>query len=757
MEYNSDFFSEKGNDNSLILSNDNNFQQLDFKTEKDFTRNIQNYHNKKLYKNMEKLCINFKKKYKESPNPYYFLGLCYYELGELDKSLKFFNKSLSISKSAFCLNNLGLLYIKKNEHITAQKVFKEAYQMLPSNIQICINLAKAYEINGDLLKGYELIKEALVIDENNIEALCILHTMHFSTDEDLLFCLKNLEKLTIKSPEDIIILENLATVLHKLDEYALAMKVSLKLLEIEPLNATRYFNLGTLLKNQGRYKEAKEYVISAIRLDPKVASYWLLLGLAESNFGRIYHAIEVWKKVINLDKYDLRAWAYNNIANAYIKTGETDLAYEFYNKALNSNEVLNYKSQEKIQNNYLCNLGYLSSDIEQIYKSHREFRKIYDDKFQYTFQNKQKYKTNNKIRIGYMSPDFRTHSVSFFFVQLLKFHDKEKFEIYLYSNLEGTEDQTTDLFKVLSCHWRDVQKKSDEELIEIIQDDNINILIDLAGNFRGGRPSIFARKPAPIQVSYLGYVTTTGLKSIDYRFTTYDADPDKQEDAYYTEKLIRLPNTFLCYKGNNEIYSVKNPPCTQGKPITFGSFNNIAKITEQTIKIWSTLLNKIENSILLIKSSVASNETVYEKLIEKFQKYGVNQNRIKSMIKTRFIDDHLKMYNLVDIALDTFPFNGATTTFEALWMGVPVMTINGNIHHSRVSSSILKELDMNFCVAEDIVDFVNKTFDLSKDINKLTFLRTSLRKKLEESNLCNGKLFAENIELEYLKMLKKIN
>ena len=243
---------------------------------------------------------------------------------------------------------------------------------------------------------------------------------------------------------------------------------------------------------------------------------------------------------------------------------------------------------------------------------------------------------------------------------------------------------------------------------------------------------------------------------MDYRFTSYNADPYFENDKYYTEKLIRLPETFLCYS-NSEIYSVQNPPKKHSNITTFASFNNISKINDKTISAWSALLNCVGNSILFIKSSVASDNTVSKKLVDKFQRYGVHPNRIKYMNKTATIEDHLKIYNMVDIALDTFPFNGATTTFEALWMGVPVMTIEGKIHHSRVTTSILKSLNLDFCISQDENDFVKKGAELANNLEKLTTLRRNLRNNIKNSLLGDGKAFTKNIENEYEKMFSKLN
>mgnify|MGYP001183140716 CR=1 FL=1 len=757
MEYNSSFnFNE--NNKVIPLTNDIENKIADPSSEKYFIKKINNFYTKKLYNEMEKTCFVFQNKFPNSPNPNNFLGLCYYELNELDLALKCFNKSLAIHVSEITLNNLGLLFIKKQDFQSAHEAFKKANQINTNNPQLIFNLSNTFEILGDFKESYNLRKKVLAIDEFYCDALIRLYQMKIANNDDLLLCLKNLEILHEKSPTDISILENLSNLLLKLKQHELALKLSYKLLKLDSMHSIRYFNISTILKQMNKMSEAKDYIVSAIKLDPSNGNYWLTLGVIEGSYGHIYNAIELYKKAIVSDTKDksfTESWGYNNIANAYIKVGEGKLAYEYYDKAIEASKTQDESTQDKIIQNYLCNLTYLTENPKEIFDKHRHIRKFYDDKFKNNFTNTQKFKTNNKIRVGYVSPDFRKHSVSFFFNKLLEFHNKDKFEIFLYSNLEGKEDHITEAFKNFSCHWRDVNNKSDKELIQIINEDNINILVDLTGNFSGGRTGVFGKKPSPIQVTYCGYVTTTGLKSMDYRLTTYHADPQKEEDKFYTEKLVRLPDTFLCYTGV-EVYNNQNPPCIQNKTLTFASFNNISKISDITIEIWSTLLNEHKDSILLIKSSVAADDKVYQKFDQKFQSYGVEKGRIRYMNKTNSMIDHLKIYNSVDIALDTFPFNGATTTFEALWMGVPVMTIEGQIHYSRVSKSILKVLKMNCCIAKSKEDFVSKSIKLAANTEKLKEFRKNLRERLINSPLYDGKKFTRNVEKEYEKMFSNL-
>ena len=740
---NNKYYIEKANQqihNSLIIN----------QTEENYVEQLNKLLDCNLFPELEKLSREFANKFKNSFHPYNFLALSYFKQNKLEDALAFYKKSIAINENAINLNNLGILYGKTLQFDLALQTFVKANNKNSYDLRILLNLSNAYEATGDLIKCYKIRKKILTKDKNNIDTIIKLYQMSLVSIDDLNSLFKTLTLQNENHPNTIKIMETLAGVMLALGLDNEALSLSIKMLKMEPLNDIRYANIAHFLKTMNRSKEAKGYISSAIKLNPHNGRYWLTLGVIENSFGKFYHAIELYKKAIPLLKNHNKeqCWALNNLANAYLKIGDIKIAYECYEEAIKI-----YENPLIIQN-YLCNIGYWTDDLKIIFDKHRKFRSKFDN-FEFKFIEKQKSKSKNKIRIGYLSPDFREHPVSSFLNQLLHHHDKNNFEIFLYSNNEGKPDLVTATFKKKACHWRDVFKKSDQELIKIIQDDNINILVDLCGNFSGGRTTLFGSKPAPIQVSYLGYVTTTGLKSMDYRFTTIEADPDIKEDKYYTEKLIRLPNTFLCYTGTL-IYSVQNPPHISSKILTFGSFNNITKLSSKTIEVWSLLLKNIENSRLVLKSSVAADKKVQETLIKKFEKNGIEKNRISCLTKTNTANDHLKMYNLIDIALDTFPFNGATTTVEALWMGLPVMTIKGNSHHGRVSTSILKTLDMNYCVARDKDDFIAKTIDLIKDKDRLSYLRKNLRNQIINSPLCNGKLFAQNIENEYSQMFKKL-
>ncbi len=301
-------------------------------------------------------------------------------------------------------------------------------------------------------------------------------------------------------------------------------------------------------------------------------------------------------------------------------------------------------------------------------------------------------------------------------------------------------------------HWQNIHGMTDALVFQCIQKDGIDILVDLAGHSGNNRLKLFARKPAPIQVSYLGYPNTTGLTAMDYRFTDNVADPPGLTDAYYTEKLIRLPEGFLCYRPSVGCPDIAPPPCLENGYITFGSFNNWAKINSKTIALWSDLLSRVPDSRLILKSSLASDRDAQQQLLSLFVQNGIEASRIEILSRLPVFGEHLKQYQRVDIALDTFPYNGTTTTCEALWMGVPVITLAGNTHASRVGASILSRLGLNEWIVSSVDDYLNISEALANDTDNLKCLRRTLREKFQNSSLMNEKRFLANLETAYRRM-----
>lgn len=352
-----------------------------------------------------------------------------------------------------------------------------------------------------------------------------------------------------------------------------------------------------------------------------------------------------------------------------------------------------------------------------------------------------------RIRVAYLSPDFRRHSVSYFFKPLIENHDRNCFEVFCISDV-AKPDQVTETLKVLADGWRDICTLDNDEVEQIIREIEPDILVDLAGHTgQTIRLPLFARRLAPVQVSWLGYPNTTGLTQMDYRISDFMTDPDVPEfNAHYTERLLRLSRCFLCYQPLEEAPDVAPPPVLKNGYITFGCFNMLPKLQEGMIMLWAEILKRIQGSRLVLKNHYFRDRKTVQRVSEMFEKAGIPCERLDLLPSVTKIEDHLACYGLIDLALDTYPYNGTTTTCEALWMGVPVITLEGNRHASRVGGSILRSLGMNFLVAERKHEYRQIAEKLAASPAGLSELRNGLRERFAESPLCDARSFTAQIE-----------
>ena len=356
-----------------------------------------------------------------------------------------------------------------------------------------------------------------------------------------------------------------------------------------------------------------------------------------------------------------------------------------------------------------------------------------------------------RLRIGYVSPDFRKHSVAYFLEPLLRAHNKNSVEVFCYAEVLRP-DVVTDRFKSLADGWLFTVGMSAENLTRRIREDGINILVDLAGHTAKNRLSVFTCKSAPVQVTWLGYPNTTGLRSIDYRLVDAVTDPHGEADALAVETLVRLPDGFLCYDPPDEAPKPTPPPCANGAAITFGSFNNPAKLSAMTLDAWAAILGQLPNARLLLKGKPFADQVTRELFLDRFAQRGVATKRIELMAWVPNTTSHLAAYQEVDISLDPFPYNGTTTTCEALWMGVPVVALSGNRHASRVGASLLRRLNLDELIARDAGEYVQIAVNLADQRDRLADLRRRLRPRMTASPLCDAPAFARHMEAVYRRM-----
>ena len=367
----------------------------------------------------------------------------------------------------------------------------------------------------------------------------------------------------------------------------------------------------------------------------------------------------------------------------------------------------------------------------------------YFDKLEVKKINKLDYKDNKKINLGFVCSDFeRNHSVTFLFKDTIKYLDKKKFRIHLFSFAkENTKDESQNDLKNLSDEWFNLNQLDNQKAVNLIQKKKIYILFDIMGFTNPYRLEIFNSRVAPIQVSWLAYCNTIGFDTIDYMMVDKNL-VIKDEEKLYLEKVIRLPKVWNSHAGFNLKRKYNNLPSEKDEIFTFGSFNNFRKISVETVGTWSSILQSVSNSRLILKSSTFCDTN---SLLNEFKKNGV-ENKVKILDKVNFYKkkDHLELYNKIDLALDTFPYNGVTTTFEALWMNVPVIVLKGYNFNSRCGESIIKNTKINYLISSNTKEYIYKAIFLSQNKKKLIEIRKELYDQVLSTPLFDTKSFAKD-------------
>jgi len=456
-----------------------------------------------------------------------------------------------------------------------------------------------------------------------------------------------------------------------------------------------------------------------------------------------------YQKALKIDSQFVDA--YNNTGNALKDMRKLSEAETYFRRALKIDPDFS-----PAYSNLLLNMNYdTQHDKQSIYAEHLRFAEHFQIKFSAESASYPNKKTiNRKLKVGYVSPDFRRHSVNYFFEPVLASHNHETFEIFCYSDVINP-DKVTKQLQIYADHWRSIVGISEESVAETVRRDAIDILVDLAGHTGYNRMPLFVRKPAPIQISWLGYPNTTGLSTIDYRIVDSYTDPIGLTDPYNTEVLLRMPESFLCYQPDKESPKVGPLPVFEKRYITFGSFNYFTKTSPEILSLWARILQSVPDAHLFLKAKYFTDSIVYNSVIDLFMQHGIDSERIKTFAHTPSYREHLNMYNDIDIALDTFPYNGTTTTCEALWMGAPVITLQGNAHASRVGTSLLSNIGLTELIATTQEEYVNIAVDLATDRERLCTLREGLRGRMAQSPLTDVKLFTSDLEICYKEVWEK--
>jgi len=600
---------------------------------------------------------------------------------------------------------------------------------------------KAFELldNNLLQESRVLLDQLCRVTSQDADVWCALGVIHgrLGSYGEAASCCQRAVTLT---PRDVRAQYNLGVALRDVGQLEAAVDAFRVTLALEPAHRTAGQNLGHILLTLGRFEEAVAAFERALAVNPQNPKFLSDLGTALQLLGRYEASISCYRRSLQLAPELVPV--YDNLASALTSQGRFQEALACYAEALRRDP-----KEAKVYSNYLLTLHYLPEiSREHMLSEHKRWPGALQTP-DAALRAPTDADLERRLKIGYVSADFRTHSVTYFFEPLLQARDRNAVEVYCYSAGQGA-DATTARLQALVDGWRDIGGMTDEQAAKQIRADGIDILVDLGGHTAKSRLGLFARKPAPIQVTYLGYPDTTGLTAVDYRVTDAWADPPSAE-AYHTETLIRLDGCFLCYRPPEKAPEVAALPVLQQGFITFGSFNNLSKMNESVIKLWSRLLQQIPSARLYIKNHSLLCEATRARFLERFVAQGIAPERLELCGFVPGDREHLATYAHVDIALDTFPYNGTTTTCEALWMGVPVITLAGESHVERVGVSLLHAVGAEGLVARNQDEYIELAVNLAEDHVRLAERRVTLRQHMAVSPLCDAQAFSRKMETNY--------
>jgi len=573
---------------------------------------------------------------------------------------------------------------------------------------------------------------------------------------------------------------NIGILNYKKKNFKEAEKIFVNLSKKFAENKDIFYNLGVIKYEMELYKEAIKYFEKALNLNDKF--YFAQHHLAEcyEKLNNIDLAIENYIKaeVINLykfnntlnnlgniflklkkydqsEKYFLNALnyqgnsqvIYNNLAVLYLEILDVDKAYYYLEKAINLD-----KNNTKIFSRLISTSLYLNKDINYYKKISEEFGDIISDKIFKKYEQKHFLSQSKKIKLGFISADFREHPVGYYLLDFLPELKKFNFDLYAYFNFPSEDDYTKKIKKNFN-NWKNITLLEDKDVVKLIKEDEINILIDMSGHTGDNRIPIFTYKPAPIQISWAAYLASTGVKEIDYIVGDIYSIPEK-DFQNYTEKVLQLKNIWCCLSTSDIANIIPSSlPVLKNGYITFGCFNNPNKITENFINICSKILLNVENSKICFQSPQFVESINRTKILKLFEKNSITSNRIIISYEAERIK-LIKSYNNIDIALDTFPYNGGTTSFEVSWMCVPLLTMKGDRFVSKCGESINHNLNMKEWIADNDFEYIKKAIFFSKNIKELQEIKKKLIDYSRKSDLFNMNKFVREFSENLINICK---
>ncbi|TAN68257.1 MAG: tetratricopeptide repeat protein [Methylobacter sp.] len=651
----------------------------------------------------EAICLQILQANPEYADALNLSGVIAYQKGKLDAAALLINKAISLNPSeADYYSKLGLVLRAQHKLEAAIACYQQALLIQPGCADTYNNLGVAFIHQDNLIAGIECYRKALAI-----------------------------------TPDDVNAHINAAEALRGLGKPDIAVEHLRKAIHIKPDSAEAYSSLGLAFMDQGKLDASVGCCQKALAIRSNYAEAYYNLALVYKKQHRLDSATECYRKALSI-KPDY-ADAYIGLGALVMKQGQQKQAFALYEKGLTFNP-----SHARLHHALIFAASrWCADDGAKVFELSKRFGKQFENGLD-SLSHRNDAIPDKRIRIGYVSGDFRQHSVAYFIEPLLASHDKQNVETFCYYNYHQI-DSVTQRLMGYADHWRSIFGISDQDAAQLIRQDAIDILVDLSGHTAFNRLLLFARKPAPVQVTWLGYPSTSGLSAMDYRLTNRYVDPPGWNDQYHTERLVRLP-TSTCFQPEKALPDVNALPALQNGYLTFASFHAANKITPITLSLWAKLLSALPKAKLVLCPDTYKNQ-----ITRQFQALGITPDRL-DFFDRQPLQQYLALHNKIDVMLDTLPYNGGTVSRHSLWMGVPVLTLAGRPALSRVGLSLMMQVGLEAFVAESDADFVNNACRWADDLDGLAQIRGSLRERMHNAPFGKLALVVKELEAAYRQM-----
>ncbi|MBI3710899.1 MAG: tetratricopeptide repeat protein [Proteobacteria bacterium] len=671
------------------------------------------------------------------------LGAALRALGRNDDAETSFRRAIAIApKHALAMLNLAVCLMSRGDLAAAVELCRQATSAAPDLADTHNVMGTALRASGDLRGAVTAHRRAIALRPDFADAYNNLGAAQAALGDSKAAEASYRSALRL-DPNLAIAHNNLGNLLRALGQLDEAELSYCRALEIWPEFAEAACNLGVALSFADRLDDAVACYQRALAINPHSAEAWSNLGAAYRVLRNATAEIDAYRHALAIDPN--HAMAHNNLGLALLDCGDAAAAVASFRRALAAQP--NYAAAHS-NLLYALNFDPGIRPEQQLVEARRFAERHAAPPTALARPHANARDPERRLRVGYVSPDFRQHSCAYFIEPLLAAHDRGNVEIFVYAELSRPDSVTTRL-QALADHWRGTVGVADDALAEQIRADGIDILVDLAGHTASNRLPIFAARPAPVQVAWLGYPSTTGIDAIGYRLTDAIADPAGEPDHWHTEALVRLADGFICYRPDGAAAAA--PPAS-GAKLTFGSFNHLSKLNESVVAAWARVLADAPESRLMLKARNLGDAKTRDRIAAAFAQHGIAADRLALVGWAEGVADHLALYREIDVALDSFPYNGTTTTCEALWMGVPVVTLAGDRHAGRVGASLLARVGLDDLVAPSVEAYAKCAVALGRDGERRAALRRELRARMQASPLCDAALFARRIEAAYRDM-----